>query len=142
MLFPSLALLSSVAHAWIFVGNPEGNFKIELPGTQLSYAGATVDYVRVHKCGGGYDQFEVDKTVDLVNGFTVAINPGDLCGVSVKWTGDVEFGGSNWDVTYSEPYTSVTLDGSPSTVWQGLTPFTVTNGDIPSGGPRLVVTVQ
>jgi len=136
----ALAALSS-AHAYIFVGNPEAGIQLVVPGATLTYADADVDYVRVHKCGGGYDQFDVDDTVDLAAGFTVAIDPGDLCGVSVKWASDVDFGASGFDATYSEGHTSVTLDGSPSTVWTGLTPFTVVSGDLPAM-PRLVVTVE
>ena len=138
-MFISLFALS--AHAYIFVGNPEANIKMVVPGTALSYADADVDYVRVHKCGGGYNQYDVSDTVDMVTGFTVDIDPGNLCGVSVKWDSDVDFGATGFDATYAESYTSVTLDGSPSTVWTGLTPFTVVSGEVP-GLPRLVVTVE
>lgn len=139
MFISSLFVLS--AHAYIFVGNPEAGVRLEVPGASLTYADADVDFIRVHQCGGGYTQFEVDAAVDLVAGFTVDIDPGNLCGVSVKWASDVDFGGSGFDATYSEGHTSVTLGGSPSTVWTGLTPFTVVSGDLPAM-PRLVVRVE
>jgi hypothetical protein len=133
-------LLSGLANAWIFVGNPMVHVSIDVPGTSLTYGGATADYLRMHKCAGGYDQYTIDKQVDLVSGFDVAIAAGDYCGTSVKWSTDVEFGAASFDAVYSEPHTSVTLTGSTSEA--GLTPFELTAGTMPQAGPRLVVTID
>lgn len=142
MLLASLLALTSTAHAYIFVGNPTTTAKLVLPGQTLTQADAYVDYVRVHKCAGGYEQIEVDAVVDLLAGFTVDTSPGDLCGVSVKWDSDVTFGNGSFDAVYDDPHTSVALDGSPSTVTANLTPFEVTSGTWPGGLPKLVVTVE
>lgn len=141
MFLSAMLALTTSAHAYIYLGTPEPTFHLEVPNGTLQYADATVTSVRVHNCGGGYDTFPVNDDVDLVAGFSVEIDPGDLCGISVQWGSDVDFSGVGFDATYDEPYTSVTLDGSPSTVTAGLTPFEVVSGTMP-GMPRLVVTVE
>ncbi len=139
-MFPLFFILSQ-AHAYIFIGNPGTTISVD-PAGGLTEAEATVDAIRVHKCGGGYTTFDIDETVDLIAGITIDIQPGDLCGVSVDWGSDVTFGTDAWSGTYDEPYTSVTLDGSPSTVSTALTPFEVTSGTFSGSPPRLVVTVE
>lgn len=142
ILFSALALgISHTAQAWLFLGNPKISIAVDRPEVDLVSATVVLDQVRVHKCGGGYTDYAVDETIDAVAGWDITVTGGDLCGVSFDWDSTMAIEGDDWALDYDEVRTSVTLDGS-TTVWTGLTPFTVTEGEFSGNPPRLYVTVE
>jgi hypothetical protein len=133
--------LSSPAHAYIYVGNPELTVRVARPAGDLTASSAHLARIREHKCGGGTVDVWIDETVDLRAGFTVSVPGGDLCGFSFDWDSAVVTSTSGWTVSYAESFTSVAMPDAP-TGWTALTPFTVTAGSFSGDAPRLLVSVD
>lgn len=138
----TLALgLSATANAWVYVGNPKVSILVDRPAGDFVSGVVVLERVRIHKCGGGYIDHAVNETIDPVSGWDLAIDSGNYCGVSFDWDSTMTVEGDDWTVEYDEAVTSVTLDGT-ATVWTGLTPYTVTEGEYSGSPPRLYVTVE
>lgn len=134
-------LLASSAHAWIYVGSPDVSAVVDRPSHDLVAGWTTLDKVRMHACSGGYTDVAVGQSLDPTKAFTVAVPPGDWCGVSFVWGAAVATTNGDWLLAYDEPYTSIELDGH-DTVSKGLTPYTVVSGTMSGLAPRLYVTVE
>ena len=137
-------LFSANAQAWVFTGNPSLNIWVDRSLNDLDTADVTVDSVRVHKCAGGYNSYDVDQTLDLTGTLTVNIADGDYCGVSVHYgtTMRIEQVSGGFVVDYEEASTSIELDGSAGTGSSALLPLDVISGPAGGGSPRIYVDIN
>lgn len=76
------------AQAGIVIGNPpQGvttwHFRAAASGVQHVYA--TVTEVDVHYCGGGYDVYFGEESVDFADGWLVNLPSGSLCSVTLHF---------------------------------------------------------
>lgn len=136
----ALTALAGPVTAWGYVwfGNPQGVVvSIERPEDDLASATAAVTAVRMHACGGGYTDYPVGATLDLTDPITVEIDAGAWCGASVRWGSAVTVSNGSWTTSYTEPYTSVTIDEDPEDASVALTPFDVVSGSFSGNAPRL-----
>ncbi len=136
-----LLLCSTQAHAWIYSGNHKVSILVDRPEADLDAATVVLDRIRMHKCGGGYTDYEIDQSIDAASGWSTTVSGGSLCGISFDWDTDMLIDTQDWSATYSEYRTSQTLDGT-ETVWTALTPFTVTEGQFFGKAPRLYVSLD
>jgi hypothetical protein len=134
-------MLATDASAYVYIGNPIVTVVATRLQGDLTTTAGHLDTLRVHKCAGGYVDYEVDQTIDLVDGWTSTIAPGDYCGVSLHWGSSLEISNGSWTAEYDEPYTAFPVDGLDP-VAQSLTPFTITSGTFSGNAPKLVVTVD
>ena len=132
---------SQAAHAWVYIGNPKLTVTVDRPQHDLLAADAVIEGVRVHRCGGGFDDYSVGASYDLVDGYGLDIEGGNLCGVSVDWSDELLVETPTASLSYDEPSTSVTLDGTDAS-WSLLTPFVVEEGTMSGAPPRMVVVIQ
>lgn len=129
------------ARAYVFIGNPVAKGVVDRPAHDLVGGSATLDKVRMHRCGGGYVDYPVGASIDPTEMWSVAIDAGDWCGLSVVWDGAVSIDGPSFTVSYEEPYTSVGIDG-PDPSSTPLTPFTVVDGTFSGTSPRLYAWIE
>ena len=129
------------ASAYVYAGNPALTIHVERNEADLLAGSGVLKGVRVYICGGGYDDYEVDESIDPVEGWSTTIEGGDLCGVAVRWDSDVDLWATSFSVRYEELVTAVTLTGASSDD-VAFTPLVVTAGTFSGSAPRLVVTIQ
>lgn len=127
---PLFALaLSTSASAGIYTGMPDMTFTAGRHDNDLISAIAEVDGVRIHNCGGGYTDYGVGDTVDLVKGFTITINGGNLCAAEIFWDSDIYITGGGFTLKSSPSSTIVDLDPLAPGY---LNPFSVVSGTMPN----------
>jgi hypothetical protein len=143
--FLLVALATPSASANIYGGNPQLTVHVVRPQQDLTTADVTLGKIRMHACGGGYTDYSVGQSVDLVSGYTQAIGAGDWCGVTFFWDDTLLIDG--WDqygaftVSYSQSSTYYQIDPAVSPV--ALTPNSVTNGTLyPTTPPAIDVKIQ
>lgn len=129
-----LFALASLSQAFVFVGNPKLNLTIDRAPADLVEGTATLDLVRVYKCGGGYTDYQVDAPIDPVAGFELTIGGGNLCSVGFRWTTDVWVESSSYVLRYEELTTLVTI-GSSGTGSAPYDPFVVESGTFSGADP-------
>jgi hypothetical protein len=134
------ALVSTTAHAFIYVGNPNLGFRVDRPAGDYVSGSVVLTKVRVHKCGGGYVDYPVGATVDPVAGGSVPIGAGNLCFATFYWGSTMEVDGPAYTLEVEDSTTTVTLGEEISPV--ALTPYTVVSGTMSGGGPWLLVDVN
>lgn len=136
------AIIPQSAYAWFYAGNPKLGIWVDRPAHDLLAADVTLNLVRVHKCGGGYDTYTVNQTLDLVTHYSITINGGNLCGVSLDWTSSmlVEKQGA-WVVEYDESVTSIELTEADSD-YSVLSPVDVVSGTFSGAFPRAYVDID
>lgn len=139
-----LTLLPMNATAWTFTGTPVANIWVDRSANDLQDANVTVDSIRVHKCAGGYNTYNVDQALDLVNTLTVSIDAGDYCGVSVQMgtTMRIQQENGGFIVDYEEFNTSIELDGPDGTGSAALLPLEVIEGPTSGSNPRIYVDIN
>jgi len=136
-----LLALTNTADAFVFIGNPK--LKIEAVRTEsdLVDGEAYLDAVRVHKCGGGYTDYQIDQWIDPVEGWETTISGGNLCGASVKWGSDLLVESSSFQLRYEQVVTHVPF-ASVAGGEEELTPFVVESGSFSGSNPMLMVTLD
>ena len=145
-LFPFLfaALTPNEAHAAWYFGNPVVTFRADRPAGDYVDGSVLLDKLRVHHCGGGYTDYEVDETIDPVAVNQVGIGAGNHCALTFYWASDLDidgFGGLGaFTVRYSEPTTTLVLDADIDPV--ALTPYSVVSGSMSSGSPWLLANIE
>jgi hypothetical protein len=143
--FALLALLAAPdAHALVYTGNPVLEFRVDRPSDDYLTGSVTLDMVRVHHCGGGSTDYQVDKDIDPVEVNAVAIDAGDHCSITLYWdsTLDIDGDGSlgTFTVRYAESTTSMTLSTDIEPV--ALTPYSVVSGSMSGGSPWLLAKIE
>lgn len=138
-----VALFTTVAaHAFVYAGNPKLTLEVE-SGDDLTDGEVTLDVVRVHACGGGSTDYQVNEEIDPVAGYELDIGGGDLCSVTLFWSDDMLLHGVEGGVPFSlehvQSSTQVDISGQPE--WTAL-PTDGVNGFVYAGNPKLHVTVQ
>ncbi|MDP2315518.1 MAG: hypothetical protein Q8P41_21650 [Pseudomonadota bacterium] len=139
----ALALLSatSPADAAVYGGNPSVKLKVDRPPHDLTAAEVNLAKVRVHNCsGGGYTDYTIAETVDLVTEYTLPISAGTYCNLTVFWDSAMTIESNAFVLEYDHASTAVALTGTVQTV--ALTPFTVVLGAIYGGNPSLIVIIE
>ena len=134
------ALYAAPAEAYVYVGNPVLGIRIVRTEGDLVSGSAWLTGVRVHHCGGGYDDYAADELVDPTDGWSTTIEGGDLCGVTVRWDSDVLVDSSSFELRYEYPSTSIVLTGASSDE-TALTPFVTVSGTFSGSTPELSVTI-
>ena len=138
-------LIPANSDAWVFQGNPGLSIWVDRSLNDLDSAEVTIDSVRVHKCAGGYNSYDVDQTLDLTGTLTVTIDAGDYCGVSVQYGTTMRIeqtGSAGFVVDYEEANTSIELDDASGTGSSALLPLDVIQGPAGGGAPRLYVDIN
>src|SRR5690349_4510374 len=92
----SCLMLGADASAYVYIGNPILTVVATRVQGDLTVTSGHLDTLRVHRCAGGYVDHAVDETVDLVDGWTFTLPPGDYCGVSLRWGSSVEVSNGSW----------------------------------------------
>ena len=134
-------LLISTAHAVIFGGNPELTIWAERDPADLTDGAVTLDKVRMDLCNGSPVDYEVDEQIDLIAGYTLAIDDGNYCGATFFWSSDMTLQGSTgngWGIEYTQNATYVPI----STMTKALTPYTVIYGVVYGGNPGLKMAIE
>lgn len=139
LVFLGLAVGSS-ASAGIYTGTPSFDFQITRASADFVEGSVVVEGVRIHKCGGGHDDYAIDDTFDPVKGFSVTVNGGDLCSAEVFWDSDIEIEGSGFDLEATPATTSVALDAGEN-IDNTVTPWKVVAGSMPSSSDEPVLEV-
>jgi hypothetical protein len=136
------SLTPGVASAVVYGNAPDLLLEVDRYEQDFASADVTLDKVRLHYCGGGYADYEVDTSIDPVAGHSVAVQNGDYCGVTAFWATDLYIDGANGAFTlrYSPDSTYVALSGTTQSA--DLAPFTVVDGFIHGGNPKLWITIQ
>lgn len=138
--------LSTPALAITYGGNPTFKIDIENPGDPLDSTDANLDKIVIVKCDDSTVEQPVDKTLDLVAGWSTTLNIGssDLCELELHWGADVEVFGSNSHGTFEVHYTeavTVTELANPIPAYE-LLPYTVVAGTPSGGNPSFYTTLQ
>jgi hypothetical protein len=137
-------LLATSAHAFLYGGNPAVRVFVQRPAGDLVSGSVELQKVTVHPCAGGYTDYAVGEVIDPVEGYTVQIAGGDLCGLRFWWASDMELDGDGtlgaFSLLYGEAYTNISID--PDIVSVALTPYDLVSGSMTSGAPRLSVTID
>src|SRR5687768_16459739 len=102
----------SPAHAVVFAGNPKVGFHVDRSAGDYVDGAVYLTGVRVHYCGGGYDQYAVGQTVDPVAGHEVTVAGGDLCGVTWYWGSAMEIEGASFSLEANDASTSATIQSN------------------------------
>ena len=136
--------LASTADAGVLIGNPNLGFRVDRQQGDYTGGDVTVEKVRVFDCGGGYTDYVIDKVVDPVVGYELAINGGHLCSATWFWDTDFEVDGFGvlgaFTVEATENSTAVTL--SEDIPWISLNPWSLISGNMMGGGPKLVTWIE
>ena len=139
----SLLLLAS-AHATLYFGNPNLGFRVDRPAGDYVAGSVTLDKVRVHHCGGGFTDYEVDSVIDPVAGYTLTIAGGDHCALTFAWASALVIEGHGslgpFTVRYAAGATTVPLSEEIAPV--ALTPYSVASGSMSGGAPWLLAFVE
>ncbi len=132
--------VSSTASAGIYTGTPIINFQASRMDMDFIAGTAEIEFVRIHSCNGGYDDYAVGTTEDPVEGFSITVDGGDLCDAEVFWDSSVYITGKSFTLKAAPSSTLVTLDSAGA----DLTPFALVAGSMPNPdqGPVLTATVQ
>lgn len=135
-----LAALSSQAQAYVYIGNPPLKLKVVRAEGDLISGDAVLEGVRVYYCGGGYDDYEANVSIDPTQVWTTTITGGDLCSISARWDSDVTVGSSAFEVRYEGLVTSITLTGATvdTTQWSSVQ---VDSGTFTGSLPQLAVQI-
>ena len=139
-------VLSTPALAITYGGNPTFTIDIDNPGSTLDSTDANLDKIVIVKCDDSTVEQPVDKTIDLVEGWSTTLNiaASDLCELELHWGADVEvFGSDNngtFEVHYTEAITVLEL-ASPIPAYE-LLPYTVVAGTPSGGNPSFHTTLQ
>jgi len=143
LLVGAIALYCPAASAVIHVGNPQGppkaEFKVSPPEGTVTSGSVYVDHVRVHDCDGTYTDYDVDAVISPWVWFSVDIDGGDLCELSVAWGSDMVIDGTDDSGgVYTLRYTGIAdmalITGHEEV--QPLEPVSVESGSVP---PLLVL---
>jgi len=128
------------ADAAIFMGDPDIGFQIDRPQQDIYDGDVYVDKLRVHSCDGSWTDYAVNRWVDPTVGPRVTVNGGDLCKVTWYWGSDIVLYGSGFTIVATPSYTHADIDPIADSA---VSPWSVTKGDLPSGGgPRLTPTID
>ena len=130
----------NTANAYVFWGNPE--LKLEIDRKDGDLTGGDVDLlaVRVHRCGGGYDDYFANQTIDPVAGWTTTIEGGNLCSVQVRWDSDAQVWSNAFTLKSTVLIHTVSIGGPVSKA--SWTPFTVAAGSFSGTNPNVVITID
>lgn len=127
----------SPAHA----AGPELKLEVHRPEADINSAKGDIDFVRMHDCSSGTTDYDVSDTVELVGGWTLDIDAGAWCSVTVFWDSELIITGgappASFELSYDESVTDVDVDDS-----EDLTPFTVVNGFVYGGNPQISSSVD
>ncbi len=134
----SVLLFMSLSEAYVFVGNPKLNVVVDRSESDLVDGTASLDKVRVHQCGGGYTDYEIDAWIDPVNGWGTTIGGGNLCAISLKWHTDVWVESTAFLLRYEELTTTFTLTSS-GTGTVSFSPFVVEEGSFSGSTPNFAI---
>ena len=139
MLIALTLALSSPAHAGIYGGNPKLHAQIVRTEDDLITGDATPDFARLVYCAGGYEDFDLSGTVDPVEGFEVAVDPGDWCGVELHWEDSTWLEGDGSGGTYVIRVDTPVHGGPLLSTGPTVIPlfFVVEEGVIYGGNPKL-----
>jgi hypothetical protein len=135
-----LFLLFLPAHAYVYVGNPPLTVRIVRPEGDLASGSVWLLGIRVHKCGGGYDEYAADLLIDPTDGWSTQIAGGNLCSVSVRWFSDVLVLSETFEIRYEYPTTQVQLTGAAYDQ-SALSPFVVESGSFFGSPPQVQITI-
>ncbi len=132
--------LSLPARAVVYTGNPDLGFRVDRPADDYVDGVVLLETIRVHHCGGGFTDVDVDLTIDPVAVTWVPIPAGNHCAVTWFWGSVLDVNGPSWTVRYAEATTTVTLaaDIAP----KALTPWSVVSGSPSGGGPWLLSIIE
>lgn len=143
----SISLLAALftpanTQAIVHGGNPNLHFEVQQGPGYLTEGSVDLDKVRVELCGGGFTDYQVDDTIDPVDGFDLTISGGDLCGVELFWDSEMFLDGVGplgaFSLSYDKASTYVPLPAQP----QALTPWTPETGIVHGGNPNLTLSIQ
>ncbi|MCB9687906.1 MAG: hypothetical protein H6735_22890 [Alphaproteobacteria bacterium] len=137
----ALTLLATPAQAFVYVGNPPLTLQVVRDEADLTSGSVDLLGVRVHKCAGGYDDYEIDEVVDPTEPFTVTIAGGNLCAVTVGWSSDLTVTNGSFVLRYEYAYTTVMLSGAAYDE-EPLVPFVVDSGTFSGSKPDLRITID
>lgn len=135
-----LLLLSSLAHAVVYVGSPTLGFRVDRQADDYIDSSVFLHKIRINHCSGGYTDVSVNATLDLVAGVNVSIPAGDHCSIVWYWDNALDIDGPTYTVRYSQSTTSVTLEAEIPP--KSLTPYSVVSGTMPGGGPWLLSSID
>ena len=140
----SLLLLISSADAFVYIGNPNLDFRIDRPADDYLGGTVTLDKVRVNHCAGGSTDYQVDQTLDPVAVYTLTIAGGDHCSVTYYWASAIVIDGEGqlgpFTVRYSQATTTVQLKADIEPV--ALNPYSVASGSMSGGAPWLLMDID
>jgi hypothetical protein len=143
----ALVLFAGVAwpgtsDAYVYWGNPKLKVDLVRAEADLDSGAADLYGVRVHQCGGGYDDYVVEDDVDPVAGFELTIDGGDLCGVELRWDSDVTATSTGaFVLRYEQVVTAITFDATGSGE-ADFDPFTVDQGTHTGSTPTFVAWLE
>lgn len=140
-MFAILSLLAvAPAEAYVYWGNPE--FKLEISRTEGDLIGGQVDLigVRIYKCGGGFNDYIADATIDPTDGWTTTITGGNLCGARVFWGSDGTVWSNAFTLKSDVDRSDVPLTGTTSSAaWED---WVVASGSFSGSSPVVKVTID
>lgn len=128
------------AHAVTYDGTPVLKWRVDRPAGDFETGSVTLNKIRVHACGGGHTDVQIDDTFDPVLGGEVIIPSGNHCQVSFVWSSDLDIEGPSYVVRYEEVGTAVPLAVPIDPV--SLTPYTVVSGSYSGVAPLLIVEID
>lgn len=132
----------SPAEAIIYAGNPHLDLTVQRAEADLDSGEVDLAKLRLHACGGGYTDHEVDETIDPVAGYGLDIDAGDWCAVTVYWDTAMVLdadNGSPFTLEVDHASTYVPLSASIQPV--DLVPFDVVSGSVSGSAPSLRVEI-
>lgn len=135
-----LFVLSSLALAVVYGGNPHAGVRVDRPANDYVHATVWLDRVDVHHCDGSTQPVVVDEEIDAVSTTWVAVPTGDLCALTFVWSSSMTIEGDTFMLSYEGQQTTVVLDDPIAPV--ALTPYTVLSGSHSGSPPWLLVDVQ
>jgi hypothetical protein len=142
--FAALALVALAlpvpAHAVIYIGNPTLGFRVDRPANDYVDGSVYLIGVRVHYCGGGYDDYAVGQTIDPVAGYTVTVSGGNLCGATWAWGSTMSIEGPAYDLEAYDDTTFFAIDGDIDPV--ALEDWDVVSGTYSGLGPYGVLSIH
>lgn len=131
-------LFAQPAHAYGTWGNPTLTVRMVRPENDLISGTAVLGSIRVHYCGaGGYDDYDIEETIDPVQGWSGVIDGGDICDVELTWDDSSIVATNYFSLKSVALHHSVKITGATNT--EDWTPFTVLTGDFSGNTPLVEV---
>jgi hypothetical protein len=139
-----LSLLTTSAPAVIYAGNPDLSFHVQRLSSDLESGSGYLIKVRIHECGSlAYTDYPVGQSIDPVDGYSMSIAGGDLCGATLFWAADVTLAGhdgTSFALAYTDRTTSIPFETPIAPVV--LTPIEIVSGSPGGWAPRLYASVE